>query len=58
MLLLTLSPVCETVSNLPVSKVAEFAEGISGAIFEEAKRNPEMIKDYIEGYPIFAVKAG
>lgn len=56
LLLLTLSPVCETVSKLPVSKISRFAEKISPQIFEEAKRNPEMIKDYIENYPVFAVK--
>lgn len=55
-LLLTLSPVCETVSSLPVDKITEFAGKISDKLFEEAKRNPEMIKDYIEGYPVFAVK--
>lgn len=56
LLLLTLSPVCETVSKLSVSKISRFAEKISPQIFEEAKRNPEMIKDYIENYPVFAVK--
>lgn len=56
LLLLTLSPVCETVSNLPVSKISEFAGKISDKIFEEAKSNPEMIKDYIDGYPVFAVR--
>lgn len=56
-LLLTLSPVCETVSSLPVSKISDFAAKIADSVFEEAKRNPEMIKDYVEGYPAFAVKA-
>lgn len=56
LLLLTLSPVCETVSNLPVSRISGFAEKISDKIFEEAKSNPEMIKDYIDGYPVFAVR--
>lgn len=55
-LLLTLSPVCETVFSLPTAKISAFAKKISGELFEEAKRNPEMIKDYIEGYPVFAVK--
>lgn len=56
LLMLTLSPVCETVSKLPVSRISEFAEKISDKIFEEAKGNPEMIKDYIDGYPVFAVR--
>ena len=54
--LLTLSPVCETVSKLPVSEISEFAKKLSDKVFEEAQNNPEMIKDYIDGYPIFAVK--
>lgn len=58
LLFLTLSPVCETVSKLPVSAVSEFAEKLSETVFAEARSNPEMIKDYIEGYPIFAVKEG
>lgn len=56
LLLLTLSPVCESVSGLSVSKVCEFARKIAPKIFEEADKNPEMVKAYIEGYPIFAVR--
>jgi len=56
LLFLTLSPVCETVSSLPVSKISEFAAKLSQTVFDEAESNPEMIKDYIDGYPIFAVK--
>ena len=58
LLLLTLSPVCETVSKLPVSAVSEFAEKLSDTVFSEALNNPEMIKDYIDGYPVFAVREG
>ncbi len=57
-LLLTLSPVCETVSELSVSKISAFAKKISEKIFKEAKKNPEMVKDYIDGYPVFAVREG
>lgn len=55
-LLLTLSPVCESVSALPVAKISEFSAKIAPKIFEEAEKYPELIKDYIEGYPVFAVK--
>ena len=55
LLLLTLSPVCESVSSLSVAKVSEFVPEIAPKILEEVKRNPEMVKEYIEGYPIFAV---
>lgn len=56
LLLLTLSPVCESVSSQPVNKLSEFAAKIAPKIFEEVKRNPEMVKNYEEGYPVFAVK--
>lgn len=56
LLLLTLSPVCDYVSSLSVNEVSRFVSKIAPKIFEEAERNPEMVKEYIEGYPIFAVK--
>ncbi len=56
LLLLTLSPVCETVSELSVSKISGFAVKIADKIFEEARENPETVKDYIDGYPVFAVR--
>lgn len=55
-LLLTLSPVCETVSALPIKTVSDFAAKISDRVFGEAERNPEMIKDYVGEYPVFAVR--
>ncbi len=55
LLLLTLSPVCNSVSSLSVSRISEFVPKIAPKILEEVKRNPEMVKEYIEGYPIFAV---
>lgn len=58
LLLLTLSPVCGTVSRLPVEQVSAFASKIADTIYKAAEQNPEMIKDYIEGYPIFAVREG
>lgn len=56
MLLLTLSPVCETVSGLPVTKISEFASKNADKIFEEARKSPETVKSYIDGYPVFAVR--
>lgn len=56
LLLLTLSPVCNSVSSLPVNKISEFAAKIAPKIFEEVERNPEMVKEYVEDYPVFAVK--
>ena len=56
LLLLTLSPVCEAVSGLPAAKISEFAKKIAPVIFEEAEKYPEMVKDYIEDYPVFSVR--
>ena len=58
LLLLTLSPVCKTVSKLSVEQISAFAAKIADTIYKAAENNPEMIKDYIEGYPIFAVREG
>lgn len=55
-LFLTLSPVCSSVSSLSVKEISRFVPKIAPKIFEEAERNPEMVKEYIEDYPIFAVK--
>lgn len=56
LLALTLSPVCESVSGLPVSNISGFAEKIAPIIFEQAEKYPETVKEYIEGYPVFALK--
>lgn len=56
LLLLTLSPVCEAVSGLPAAKISEFAKKIAPVIFEEAEKYPEMVKNYIEDYPVFSVR--
>lgn len=52
---ITLSPVCEHVS--PNNKtVKELAEELAPTIFEEADKNPDIIKDYIEGYPVLVTR--
>lgn len=56
LLLLTLSPVCETVSKLPVKRISDFAAKIADTVYKAAENDPEMVKDYIEGYPVFAVR--
>ena len=55
-IVITVSPVCKAIdSSKP--EVAELVKELSQMIFEEADQNPDLVKDYIEGYPIFAVKA-
>lgn len=55
-LVITLSPICKAVPNRSVSEISDFVAGISDTIYNAAKNNPGMVKDYIDGYPIFAVR--
>ncbi len=58
---ITVSPVCESVSSLPLDKLSKFlldnSNGTSllDTMFAYAKTHPDNIKPYIEGYPILAV---
>lgn len=55
-IVITISPVCESVD--PESPaVKELVNELAPVIFAEADRNPDIIKEYIEGYPIAAIKA-
>ena len=54
-LVITISPVCEHID--PESyDVTELSETLAPIIFEEAEKNPDIIKEYIDGYPIVAIK--
>ncbi|MDE6731331.1 MAG: hypothetical protein K2J77_00450 [Oscillospiraceae bacterium] len=55
---ITVSPVCETVYSLPLKMLSEFVQkdGFSEMLFSEAKKHPEIVKPYIDGYPILAVE--
>lgn len=57
MRVITVSPVCETVSSLPLSALSEFvsSDGFAEKLFAEARRHPDIVKPYIDGYPILAV---
>lgn len=59
MRVITVSPVCETVFSLPLKTLSDFvnANGFADMLFDEARRHPDMIKPYIDGYPILAVKS-
>lgn len=58
MRVITVSPVCETVSSLPLKTLSDFVneDGFADALFAEAKKHPDMVKPYIDGYPILAVE--
>lgn len=55
---ITVSPICKTVSALPLSKIMEFihTDGFAERLFEESHKHPDMVKPYIDGYPIVAVE--
>ncbi|MGN0601757.1 MAG: hypothetical protein ACI4I7_03505 [Oscillospiraceae bacterium] len=53
---ITLSPVCPVVKTRPLDKLCEVADELAPMIFDEAERNPQIVKPYINGYPILAVK--
>lgn len=56
-LVLTVSPVCPHVPETPLSELMKFvADGFAEKVFSEAERSPDIVKDYIPGYPILAVK--
>ncbi len=54
---ITVSPVCGTVSELPLKTLSEFVQGeFAALLFSTAKAHPDMVKPYIEGYPILAAE--
>ncbi len=51
----TLSPVCPASLKMTVGEVSEFVNsGFADMLFEHARKFPETVKPYIDGYPIFA----
>lgn len=57
MLVITVSPVCETVFSLPLKTLSDFVQkdGFAEKLFAEAQNHPDMVKPYIDGYPILAI---
>lgn len=55
---ITVSPVCGAVSELPLKTLSEFvnADGFAEKLFETARKHPDIVKPYIDGYPIVAVE--
>lgn len=55
---ITCSPVCETVSVLPLNVLTEFvnSNGFAQELFKTAREHSDMVKPYINGYPILAVE--
>lgn len=55
---ITVSPVCESVSRLPLKTLCEFLkkDNFAEKLFAAAKLHPDMVKPYISGYPILSVE--
>ncbi len=56
---ITVSPVCGEVSALPLKTLTDFvsADGFAEALFKAAEEHPDIVKPYINGYPIMAVES-
>ena len=59
---ITVSPVCETVSALPVSKLSAFLNekydergSLADIMLDYAKKHPYIIKLYIDDYPVLKI---
>lgn len=55
--MITVSPVCPEISGRSLVQLSEFVkEKLENTVFEYAASNPEIIKNYISGYPILAIR--
>ncbi|MBQ8791682.1 MAG: hypothetical protein IJZ51_10275 [Ruminiclostridium sp.] len=59
---ITVSPVCESVSQLSLKKLSDFlfdeseGESLAEVMFSYVKQHPDNVKPYIEKYPILALR--
>ncbi len=55
---ITLSPVCPAVIQLPLKELCDFvqADGFAEKLFAHAREYPETVKPYEDGYPILAAE--
>lgn len=55
---ITVSPVCPGVSSLPLDRLCSFVreDGFAEMLFRTADEHPDMVKPYIDGYPILLVE--
>lgn len=54
---ITVSPVCGTVSELPLKALSDFVNsGFAEKLFEQARLHQDIVKPYINGYPILAAE--
>lgn len=55
---ITISPVCRAVFALPLETLVSFLneDGFAQTLFDAARLHPDMVKPYMDGYPILAVE--
>ena len=55
---ITVSPVCSAVFALPLETLVQFLNenGFADLLFSTARLHPDMVKPYMDGYPILAVE--
>lgn len=54
--MITVSPVCPEIYNMPLSRLSEFVnKDFKKTVFDYAEQHPEIIKEYISGYPVLAI---
>ena len=52
-LVIVLSPGCRVLSSKPLSVIRQLVDdGLGAKIFEHARKIPEYVRDYKEGYPV------
>ena len=52
-LVIVLSPGCRVLSSKPLSVIQQLVDdGLGAKIFEHARKIPEYVRDYKEGYPV------
>lgn len=52
--ILSLTPTCQAINKIPFEKLKSFVnDELRIKILEYAKNNPEIIKEYKEGFPVF-----
>lgn len=53
---IALSPVCPVVKTRPLEKIAQTAQRLAAVIFENANKNPDLVKPYETGYVILVTE--
>lgn len=53
---IALSPVCPVLQSRPIGRITETAKRLAPVIFEQASKNPDLVKKYEIGYTILVTE--